>query len=77
MPKESIEEIDDIMKNNEGVGYAKDQKPCISNHTGYYYEGGENFEHDDTGSTMNHSGVVDDCNEAEKEHAGWQEDYDY
>ena len=55
---------------------SKDKKPFISNHTGYG-EGGENYEHDDSGSLMNFSGVVDDVNNALKEHEDWQEDYDY
>ncbi len=55
---------------------AKDKEPIISNHTGYK-KGGENFEHDDTGSLMNFSGVEDEMNNALKEHQDWQKDYDY
>ncbi len=37
-----------------------DHQSLISNHTGYSYQGSENFEHDDTGAQMNYSGVYDD-----------------
>lgn len=47
----------------------------VSNHTGY--DGGENFEHDDTGAIANYSGVEDDVNNALKEHEDWKQGYDY
>ena len=77
MTKETSEEIQEIMTNNQGVDPGKDKKPFVSNHTGYGYEGSENYEHDDTGANLNYSGVVDEINEAEKEHEDWQEGYDY
>ena len=70
-------EIKDVMKNHQPVSQEKDKKPVISNHTGYGYGGSENFEHDDTGSIMNYSGVEDEVNQALSDHEGWQEDYDY
>lgn len=59
MPRETLKEIDEIMRTNQGIGSGKDKKPFISDHTGYG-EGGESFEHDNTGSIMNYSGVVDE-----------------
>lgn len=76
MTKETAKEIDEIMRTNQGLGSGKDKKPFVSDHTGYG-EGGENFEHDDKGAEMNYSGVVDDVNEALKEHEDWQDGYDY
>lgn len=52
------------------------EREILSDHTGYG-EGGENFEHDNTGDSMNISGVIDDLANAEREHEGWQQDYDY
>jgi hypothetical protein len=48
-----------------------------SNHTGYSIEGSENFEHDDTGCASNLSGCVDMVVNAQIEHEGWDEGYDY
>ncbi len=76
MPKETNKEIDELLRSNTGVGTDKESKEFVADHTGYG-EGGENFEHDDTGSIMNFSGVVDDVVNAEKEHEGWQDGYDY
>jgi hypothetical protein len=59
------------------VGSGKDREPIISNHTGYGYKGSENFEHDNTGSVMNYSGVEDEVNDATADHEGWQDGYDY
>lgn len=59
------------------TGRGKDREPIASNHTGYGYKGSENFEHDDTGSRMNHSGVEDDVNNAIADHEGWEKGYDY
>lgn len=77
MTTESPKEIAEIMENNPTVSPTKEKAPIVSNHTGYSHEGSENFEHDDTGSSMNHSGVEDEFNNAESEHEGWQEGYDY
>lgn len=60
----------DSHKNHEG-------KRVISNHSGYGYSGSENFEHDDTGSIMNYSGVEDMIFSSMAEHGDWQEGYDY
>lgn len=76
MPRENTREIDEIMRENPSIGGGKDKAPFVSNHTGYR-PGGENYEHDDTGGKMNYSGVMDDVNEALKEHEDWQEGYDY
>ena len=40
MPKETFSEIDEIMRQNQGIGHGKDKKPFIGDHTGYG-EGGE------------------------------------
>jgi hypothetical protein len=53
-----------------------DEAPFVSDHTGYG-PGGESFEHDDTGSINNYSGCEDDMVNAQIEHEGWQEGYDY
>ena len=50
--------------------------PYVSDHTGYG-KGGENFEHDDTGSIMNYSGVHDDVYNSIGDHEDWKEGYDY
>lgn len=76
MPRESSKEIDELMRSNVGLGGGTDKGKFVSDHTGYG-KGGENFEHDDTGSLMNYSGCVDDVGEALKEHEDWQEGYDY
>ena len=77
MITESPQEIVEIMRQNQNVSPTKERTPIVSNHTGYAHEGSENFEHDDTGSSMNKSGVEDEFNNAESEHEGWQEGYDY
>jgi hypothetical protein len=59
------------------AGSGKDRETIVSNHTGYGYKGSENFEHDDTGSQMNYSGVEDDVNNAIADHEGWEKGYDY
>lgn len=76
MPKGTLKEIEEIMTSNQGTGSGKDEKPFLSNHSGYDYEGSENFEHDNNGDIHNYSGVVDEVNNALKEHEGWQEGYD-
>lgn len=52
-------------------------KLVTSNHSGYRYEGSENFEHDDTGCIHNYSGVEDEILSSYAEHGDWQEGYDY
>lgn len=59
------------------AGVGRDRIPYLSNHTGYGYRGSENFEHDDTGSQMNYSGVEDDVMNAFADHEGWEHGYDY
>jgi hypothetical protein len=56
-----------------------DVQECSSmfNSTGYDYPGGENFEHDDTGSQMNFSGCYDLMLNPISVNEGWQEGYDY
>jgi hypothetical protein len=49
----------------------------VSNHTGYPHVNSANWEHDDTGSLSNYSGCVDDYENAEAEHKGWQKGYDH
>jgi len=57
--------------------YEDDAMPIVSNHSGYDYEGSENFEHDGNGAIMNFSGVYDDVYNSFREHEGWTEGYDY
>jgi hypothetical protein len=52
------------------------RSPYVADHTGYG-KGGENFEHDDTGSLMNYSGVHDDVYNSIADHEDWKEGYDY
>lgn len=77
MPKETLDEIAELMQQNQGIGRQIGKRPVLSNHTGYSIEGSENFEHDDTGSIMNYSGVEDDINNALLVHNDWEEGYDY
>jgi hypothetical protein len=77
MTTESPKEIAEIMQQNQTVCPTPEKIPVVSNHTGYGHEGSENFEHDESGASMNYSGVEDDLNDAESEHEGWQKDYDY
>jgi len=35
MPKETPEEIEEIMRSNQGVGSEKDKAPFVADHTGY------------------------------------------
>lgn len=77
MTTESLKEIAEIMEQNQTVSPMMEKTPIVSNHTGYHHEGSENFEHDDTGSSMNNSGVEDELNNAESAHEDWQEGYDY
>ena len=62
--------------NNESSA-KRDRLPIVSNHTGYQQNGGEGWEHDDTGSQQNYSGCYDDIMDPIAEHEGWQEGYDY
>ena len=57
--------------------YGMDRKNVISNFTQYDYEGSENFEHDNTGSWMNYSGVYDEVMSSFAEHEDWISGYDY
>lgn len=77
MTTETLKEIAELMEENQSIPGGKEKKPIVANHTGYPHEGSENFEHDDTGSMMNYSGVEDEFNNAQSEHEGWQEGYDY
>lgn len=62
---------------NYGDGPTDAEKSYLSNHTGYSRPGSENFEHDNTGSAMNYSGVEDDVMNAIAEHEGWQPGEDF
>lgn len=67
---------DGIIRKNHGIGRPSDKEDYVADHTGYG-EGGENFEHDDTGALMNYSGVQDETYNAIKEHEDWKKGYDY
>lgn len=62
---------------------SEDQPPfnegerVTGNHSGYPYPGSENFEHDDTGSIINYSGVEDMIFSSFAENEGWEEGYDF
>lgn len=69
-------------KENSLVSSLDEQGPedalrVVGNHTGYDTPGSENYEHDETGSMMNYSGIEDEMFSAEAEHDGWQEGYDF
>lgn len=68
---ESLDEVENYSPSQSG-----DVK-IITNHTGYTYPNSSSWEHDDTGNTNNYSGCVDDMINAEAEHDGWEEGYDY
>lgn len=74
---ELLERLDAEEGSHPMTGSGKDGVPIVSNHTGYNYEGSENFEHDNTASQMNYSGVEDDVNNAIADHEGWEKGYDY
>ena len=67
---------DESVRLNQIVAAARIPKSYVADHTGYG-KGGENFEHDDTGSLMNYSGVHDDVFNAFGEHNDWEDGYDY
>lgn len=48
-----------------------------ANYTGYAHEGSHSWEHDNTGNVDNYSGCEDDVLNAEAEHEGWEDGYDY
>lgn len=73
---ESSQEITEIMEENIGL-IGKEVKPIVSNHTRYPYREAANFEHDDEGGLMNYLGVEDQVLNAQSEHDGWQDGYDY
>lgn len=68
--RESLSETTPLMAENQGIDGRGNKKPLITKHTGYDYEGGENIEHDDNGTLMNYSGVVDIIYQAISEHEG-------
>jgi len=65
---------------DEVEGYSPSQSgdvKIITNHTGYTHSNSSSWEHDDTGDQNNYSGFADDMINAEAEHEGWEEGYDY
>jgi hypothetical protein len=54
-----------------------EERPYVSNHSGYSHKGSENWEHDDTGCLMNYSAMDDMMNEPLRIHEGWESGYDY
>jgi hypothetical protein len=74
--EEYLREQEESLENSEKLEPASDYK-IISNRSGYNYSGSENYEHDDTGSIHNYSGVEDDVYSSISEHEDWQEGYDY
>ncbi len=61
----------------DGIQKGRDDRPILTNHTGYQKPGSENWEHDDTGNEMNYSGAADDMLNAKAENEGWEPGYDY
>ena len=54
---DSFDEIRETMSENRSVVGDGREHAVIANHTPYGYDGGENYEHDDTGGLRNYSGV--------------------
>lgn len=74
--EDHLKELNKSVPDSEKIEPESEHK-VVSNHSGYGYKGSENYEHDDTGSLNNYSGVVDEFDSAESEHEGWDEGYDY
>lgn len=71
---------DDVPAGVPGEEYSRSQSGdvrIVTNHTGYPHANSESWEHDDTGDRGNFSGCEDDWLNAEAEHEGWEEGYDY
>lgn len=68
---------DTAQENSSNCSFVYEGERVTSNHSGYCYSGSENFEHDDTGSIMNYSGVEDMIFSSLAENENWQEGYDY
>ena len=62
---------------SQKVKFHEDSRLVVSNMSGYSHKGSENFEHDNTGSVMNYSGVEDEVHSAEAVHQDWEAGYDY
>jgi hypothetical protein len=77
MKKDQKKEILEAMENKVILDQKQDPPTYISNQSGYGYKGSENFEHDDTGSVHNASGVEDIIVNAMSDHEGYEEGYDY
>lgn len=77
MNNKTLDHVAKFMENNQTILGKEEKKPIISNHTGYNYEGSENYEHDNTGDLMSLSEMEDEFNNAQSEHEGWEEGYDY
>ena len=74
---ESFDEIRETMSENQSVVGDGREHAVIANHTPYGYDGGENYEHDDTGDLMNYCGVQDVIFSAEALHQDWERGFDY
>lgn len=74
---DSLEEVGEAMRDNESLAGNDRERFVVANHTRYHHEGGENYEHDDTGSLMNYSGVQDTIFSAEALHQDWEPGFDY
>lgn len=60
-----------------GDGEAEGRSSVVLDHTGYHRSGSSNWEHDNTGSMMNYSGMVDIALSAQAADKGWEAGYDY
>lgn len=75
-----MNERDFNQKPEDVGGYSPSQSgdvKIITNHTGYQHANSSSWEHDDTGDVSNYSDCADDLLNAEAEHEGWEEGYDY
>ena len=76
-PEEDESTLSDLPISGGKSSTIRDRKPFLANHSGYPYEGSENFEHDDTGAIHNFSDCQDEIVNAEADHKGLEAGYDY
>ena len=76
-PEEDEPTFFELPRGNGASSTLRDRKQFLANHSGYQYEGSENFEHDDTGAIHNFSGCEDEIVNADADHKGLEPGYDY
>lgn len=75
MPHKENHQSPIFPEQQEGLTGGEERAPVVANHS--KHPDGHNYEHDDNGSLMNYSGVEDEMNNAQADHEGWEEGYDY